>query len=279
MLLASSRAAFTGPALESGFPKRGWFRRVGVVSLPPWNPVTHPWGPGGPHAGEVVAWLNPIPWTPPRPKEVVDPREIERLSVERAAALAEWEANALSALAAIGDPTERMVRALVEIRQAVTPELDAMLPKEWDDRQIAQWFLRVVRTPPGELEYHDRGFFGSKRRTTPAWAFPDGSTELFQWGDTCRYRPISICKDGRIRYAYSWEPSPDARFAPKMLRQMMEMANLPPLDLPPRPVPLTEPRPDPDTLPYPGFTDFRALDAHHYVSFVLHERREDHEWW
>lgn len=207
----------------------------------------------------------------------------ERREAGRAAAVAEWEANAARALAAVADPTERMVRAIVEIRHAETAELDAMIPKNWNGRQIADWFLRVVKEPPGKLEYYEQGFFGLKRRTTPAWWFSDGPTELVQLGDIWRYCSISICGDGRIRYRQghrdgSWEPVPGERFAPKMLKQMLEMAMVDPLDLPPRPPtrPRERARPQPRQLET-GSTDFMALDRENYKSFVLGPR-EDHTW-
>jgi hypothetical protein len=142
---------------------------------------------------------------------------------------------------------------VVEIGEAETPELDAMIPKTWRDRTIADWFLRVVEEPPGRLEYSVSGFFGLKRRTTPAWWIDVDGTSYH------------ICTDGRICY-HNQEPGEPHRFGGGFsvgaLEEMLEMAELPILDVPPRPPPPPAARtPVPPAQYSPMAASRRAYDS------------------
>jgi hypothetical protein len=181
----------------------------------------------GPHAQKAADAANALATTAQQQRED-----------EWRAATAEWEAHAVAALNAIPDPVERLVRAVVEIRAAQTSALQRMIPKKWKDREIADWFLRAVRgrpTHPKMLVY-EKGLFGTRERRRPGWNFSQGSRSEKQYPHGHRQLgSIAVMQDGRIYYDRSFEPDRDDGFSEKALAEMVKLARLKPLQLPPRP--------------------------------------------
>lgn len=233
---------------------------------PPWNPSTHLY-PGGPHLAEVAATmeaevlLQPPP--PPSQAEIAAKAERQRARAEEQEharekwqkAIAIWEAQAIDALAAVADPTERLVRACTELPAVEGGELQPLIPKTWDDRVIAEWFVRVVKEPPNAPTFLAReGQAWRPRRRMAAWLFYQGSTSHFyrsshfDGGSTSGPpRSIAVLEDGRAYYETALEPRAGERLAVGALREMTRLARLAPLDLPPRPS-----RPPDDALPRPA---------------------------
>lgn len=153
----------------------------------------------------------------------------------------DWEAQAADALAAIPDPIERVVRGMAaELPAIYNKRLRELIPKpdDYPPNVIAQWFVGVVRAPLEEVEVDGRTMFGGyKKRLVPGWNFIGGSTVMGSsaGSDDWWPLPVAILRDGTVWPERDYISKKLHRFNPAAFRKMVDMAELKPLGLPPRP--------------------------------------------
>ncbi|MDQ4033959.1 MAG: hypothetical protein M3332_17645, partial [Actinomycetota bacterium] len=145
----------------------------------------------------------------------------------------------------VADPTERKVRALVEIGPATTDALRTLIPSSWVNEEIVSWFLRVVPTPPperGTIRMRKLKLFGDyKWKYVSGWTFvqdapvPPG-LRVFSSTVLDPPKTVAILPDGRFFWFSSWSnPADDELMSVATLKQIFAETKLPRLDLPPRP--------------------------------------------
>ncbi len=142
------------------------------------------------------------------------------------------EQEAAQALRCVPSDVERLVRAVSEIGHAETDELRQLIPTNWDDRAVVEWFLASVRDPaPHQVPVVELN--AGKLRTAPGWFFPSGSRG--QRPFPSRTASAAVLRSGKVLYENSERPHPDDGLALGTLRRMGTYVGLQPLTLPPRP--------------------------------------------
>lgn len=153
------------------------------------------------------------------------------------AARTEWEQHVARVLEAVEHPTERRLRAIVEIGAANTPELGKIRWRPWTDREVADWFLSIVKSAPSEISLWERRVWGDKKVANRGWQFQSSMTRPGPNGTT-RPGEIVILATGRLRYGhqdgYDLGPRDSEGFSGNALAEMFKLAELKPLDLPER---------------------------------------------